>query len=217
MWRLVREGLRFYGPGMVGTWVLNAVGAIVVFAVLSLLGIVKLGQALSWVAQAAPMSLLGVAAIIGWAALGTDLAEHRLRLHLMLPLPIGQIALAHVLLPSVLLAGGLLVAHVAAALAPAALVAPAPWFSHATLDLTAAHLLLLLQLTLAIKEVIVLHESGLGRSALAGLVLILVVAVQVQTITAPGGVLGTVVVTALAALTAAFTMTLIFRRPQFTR
>ncbi len=91
-----------------------------------------------------------------------------MRLHALLPLSSGDLALAQLVLPSAMVLFGLPLSHAAAALARAIHGAPAPWLGHATLNLMAAHLLLLLQLTLAAKEVTVLRDTVSWKSWIAG-------------------------------------------------
>jgi len=140
-----------------------------VFVVLAHFGVKIDGwQALSWAAAALPAYLLGASAVAGWITLGTELGEHRVRLHALLPLSSGDLARAQLVLPSAMVLFGLPLSHAAAALAQAIHGAPAPWLGHATLNLMAAHLLLLLQLTLAAKEVTALRDTVSWKPWIAG-------------------------------------------------
>jgi hypothetical protein len=160
MWRLVREGLRIYRPVLLSAWTTGTFGPLTVFVVLAHFGVKIDGwQALAWAAAALPAYLLGASAVAGWITIGTELSEHRVRLHALLPIPSGDLALAQLVLPSAMVLFGLPLSHVAAVLARAIHGAPAPWLGHGTLNLMAAHLLLLLQLTLAAKEVTVLRDT----------------------------------------------------------
>ncbi|HEY6322185.1 MAG TPA: hypothetical protein VJA16_11570 [Thermoanaerobaculia bacterium] len=160
MWRLVKEGLRIYRPVLLSAWTTGTFGPLSVFVVLAHFGVKIDGwQALSWAAAALPAYLLGASAVAGWITIGTELGEHRVRLHALLPLSSGDLALAQLVLPSAMVLFGLPLAHAAAVLARAIHGAPAPWLGHTTLNLMAAHLLLLLQLTLAAKEVTVLRDT----------------------------------------------------------
>lgn len=168
MWRLVREGLRVYRPILLSAWTTSTLGVAAVIAVLALVGVVDGRRALSFALFALPLYLLHASAVVGWIAIGTELSEHRLRLHALLPLPLARLALAQLLLPSTMLFLGLPLAHAATALAQAVYGARSPWLGHAALDLVAAHLLVLLQLTLAAKEVTVLRETVWWRPWVEG-------------------------------------------------
>lgn len=160
MWRLVREGLRIYRPVLLSAWTTGTFGPLTVFVVLAHFGVKIDGwQALAWAAAALPAYLLGASAVAGWITIGTELSEHRVRLHALLPIRSGDLALAQLVLPSAMVLFGLSLSHVAAVLARAIHGAPAPWLGHGTLNLMAAHLLMLLQLTLAAKEVTVLRDT----------------------------------------------------------
>lgn len=169
MWRLVKEGLRIYRPVLLSAWTIGTFGPLSVFIVLTRVGVKIDGwQALSWAAAALPVYLLGASAVAGWIAIGNELGEHRVRLHALLPLSSGDLALAQLVLPSAMVVFGLPLSHAAAVLARAIHGAPAPWLGHAALDLLGAHVLLLLQLTLAAKEVTVLRDTASWRSWIAG-------------------------------------------------
>ncbi|HEV3455159.1 MAG TPA: hypothetical protein VHG32_01300 [Thermoanaerobaculia bacterium] len=233
MWQLVKAGLRIHRPVLTNAWTGSVLGVAGLFAVLYLVGIVDSRHALSWAAQALPVYLLYASAVVGWIIIGTELSEHRLRLHALLPLPLSRVALAQLVLPATMLVLGLPLAHAAAAIDQAVFGAGSLWLGHVVLDLMAAHLLLLLQLTLAVKEVTVLRESGWAKAALGILFVVLVVLADLvvglpraRVVLAPGveisvhiGSLAvcTAAAAALAALTAAFTVTLFVRRIHVTR
>jgi hypothetical protein len=169
MWRLVKEGLRIYRPVLLSAWTTGTFGPLSVFVVLAHFGVKIDGwQALSWAAAALPAYLVGASAVAGWITIGTELGEHRVRLHALLPLSSGDLALAQLVLPSAMVLFGLPLPHAAAVFARAIHGAPAPWLGHATLNLMAAHLLLLLQLTLAAKEVTVLRDTVSWKPWIAG-------------------------------------------------
>jgi hypothetical protein len=169
MWRLVKEGLRIYRPVLLSAWTTGTFGPLSVFVVLTHFGVKIDGwQALSWAAAALPAYLVGASAVAGWITIGTELGEHRVRLHALLPLSSGDLALAQLVLPSAMVLFGLPLSHAAAVFARAIHGAPAPWLGHATLNLMAAHLLLLLQLTLAAKEVTVLRDTVSWKPWIAG-------------------------------------------------
>jgi hypothetical protein len=160
MWRLVKEGLRIYRPVLLNAWTTGTLGPLSVFVVLAHFGVTIDGwQALSWAAAALPAYLLGASAVAGWITIGTELGEYRLRLHALLPISSRDLALARLVLPSAMVLFGLPLSYAATFLARAFHGAPAPWLGHTTLNLMAAHLLLLHQLTLAVKEVTVLRDT----------------------------------------------------------
>lgn len=160
MWRLVREGLRFYRPTLLSAWTTGAFGPAAVYVVLAWIGVKIAGwHALAWAAAALPVYLLGASAVAAWITIGTELSEHRLRLHAQLPMPLASLARARLALPSAMVLLGLPLAHAVSALARAIDGGPAPWLGHAALNLIGAHFLLLLQLTLAAKEVTVLRDT----------------------------------------------------------
>jgi hypothetical protein len=169
MWRLVREGLRIHRRVLLSAWTTGTLGPLSAFVVLAHFGVKIDGwQALAWAAAALPAYLLGASAVAGWITIGTELSEHRVRLHALLPLSSGDLALAQLVLPSAMVLIGLPVSHAAAVLARAMHGTPAPWLGHTTLNLMAAHLLLLLQLTLAAKEVTALRDTVSWKAWIAG-------------------------------------------------
>jgi hypothetical protein len=229
MWRLVKAGLRIHRPVLTNAWTGSVCGVAGLFLVLYLVGVVDRRHALSWAAFALPVYLLYASAVVGWIIIGTELSEHRLRLHALLPLPLSQVALAQLVLPATMLVLGLPLAHAVAAIDQAVFGPGSLWLGHVVLDLMAAHLLLLLQLTLAVKEVTVLRGAGRAKTAIgAVIVLALVVGADLlfglpnaTLVLAPGvrisGHVDNLTVcmaaaAALAALTAAFTVTLFVRR-----
>jgi hypothetical protein len=219
MWRIVREGLRFYGRVLVTAWTGTTIGLVAVFAILAVLGVIGGRAALLWVAVSWPVSILIASAVAGWIAIGTELTEHRVRMHLVLPVSIGHVALAQFLLPAALLLLGLAVAHAATTAVQAIYSAPTPWLGHVKLDLIAAHLLFLLQLTFAVREVTLLRETGWWKSALGSLALLILCAPVWMWVGWPIGnlTLRTAAITALGILLMAFTVSLFRRRTQFTK
>lgn len=233
MWRLVREELRLHLRTLLGAWGTCLAGICAFWAVVALVGAGRPRLALSWAALTVPPYLLLASAVVAWIAIGTDIAEHRLRLHALLPLPLSRLALSQVLLPALLLLPGVPLAHAGTALDQALFGPRSPWIGHAVLSLLAAHLLLLHQLTLAIREVSVLRERGrtpkaLGILFVAGVfVADLVYGIPDSTVVlAPGLRLSAHIHTAvaclaapltLAILTAAFTVALFVHRRQLVR
>jgi len=237
MWRLVKEGLRIYRPVLLSAWTVGTFGPLSVFVVLAHFGVKIDGWlALSWAAAALPVYLLGASAVAGWITIGSELGEHRVRLHALLPLSSGDLALAQLVLPSAMVLFGLPLSHAAAVLARAIHGAPAPWLGPTTLNLVAAHLLLLLQLTLAAKEVTVLRDrfkAGTVLSTLGWIVLFVLFCAETvfgipnsTLVLLPGLRIGVhngslavciAATSALAVVTAAFTVTLFRRRTLIAR
>jgi hypothetical protein len=233
MWRLIKEGLRMYRPILINAIRGSLIGIVGIFAALALTGALESRSAVSWGALALPVYLLYAFAVVGWIILGSELSEHRLRLHALLPLPLSQLAVARLLLPASMLLVGLPLAHAATAVDQAVLGAGSPWLGHAVLDLMAVHLLLLLQLTLAVKEVTVLRGTGRGKVALGTLFVSLVVLADLlyglpnaTVVLVPGFPMSahitnlavcTAAAAALAVLTAGFTVMLFVRRTEIAR
>jgi hypothetical protein len=159
MLRLIREGLRIYRPVLLSAWSSSIPGVALVFATLVFAGAVDRRHAPSWAASVVPAYLVYASAVAGWIIIGTELAEHRLRLHALLPLPAIRLGLARQLLPVIPLLLGLPLAHAVAAAVQAIFGPTARWPGPGWLDLIAVHLLLALQLTLAVREVIVLRQT----------------------------------------------------------
>lgn len=226
MWRLVREGLRIYWPVLLSAWGIATVAGIVVPAGLALFSVLSLRAAISWPQTGWPLSIVLSSAIAGWIVLGAEMAEHRLRLHLLLPLPLREVGLAQLLLPAVMMFLGLVVAHATAVVADLALaaatsiglVAPDRWHSHAWINLIAVHLLLLVQQSFAIREIARARETGRWKALSASIVPAIMLFAQVWLIVrldSPG--LEAVTVLAMTGLLMAHTLALFSRRSQFAR
>lgn len=175
MWRLVRAGLRIYRPVLLQAGWGTPVGIVVTFTVLCFCHVANRRQAVEWAALALPVYLLLTSAVVGWIALGADLAEHRLRLHLLLPLPESEVAVAQCVLPLVPLLLGLVIAHTATAAAAAAYGGKALWVGHAVLDVIASHLFFLQQITLAVAAAF-MHRARRGETLRAVLAVLLLIA-----------------------------------------
>jgi uncharacterized membrane protein len=220
MWRLVREGLRFYRPVLLASWVFG-VGIFVL--VLVIIAVVGSAHDLNEVAKAGvqlPLAILIASMIAGFIATGTERSENRVRLHLMLPLPIGQVAVARVLLPAALMLSGLVVAHVLFAVLLTLEGSPALSPRHLTVDYIAAQLLFFLQLPPVIREIIEFRRRTSWTAALGpkGLVILVIALMAV----APFGPWESVALraaasAALAVLLMAFTVALFVRRNSFTK
>jgi hypothetical protein len=167
-----------------------------------------------------PLAILIASMIAGFIAIGTEGSENRVRLHLMLPLPIGQVAVARVLLPAALMLFGLVAGHVLFAVLLALEGSPALSPRHLNVDFIAAQLLFWLQLPLVIREIIELRRRTSWTAALApkGL-LVMAIALMVVIQLAPWDsvALRAVAAAALAVLLMAFTVALFVRRSSFTK
>lgn len=175
MWRLVSEGLRIHRTVLSGALLGTLVGTATVFALLTLFGVSGPRTAVQWYLTALPVAVLFASAVAGWIALGSDLGEQRLRLHLLLPIRLVEVGLAQHLLPCLFLGTGAVLAHVARAVTAPALPPGVSGLGHAPLAFIAAVILLLQQLTLAVRQVVALRERGrlavlLGILPLAGVV-----------------------------------------------
>lgn len=218
MWALVKVGLRTYRPVLVAAWAVCTLGIASVFAILALLGAMSPGRAIHWSASAWPLYMLLASAVPGWIAMGNEMTERRLRLHLLLPLSLREVALARLLLPVAMLAIGFPLAHAVLALSRLAEGAPLAALRHGHLDLVAAHLLFLHQISFTIKEVAVMRETHRGRAAL-GTLGIVAVAVADFLLGQPLGSLAarTASVLAIALATGAVNLALFQRRRSLAR
>jgi hypothetical protein len=219
MWRLLREGIRFYRPVLLASW---GFGVGIFFLVIAIIAVVGSVHDLNEMIRAGvqlPTAILISSMIAGFIALGTEKGENRVRLHVTLPIPIGQIALARILTPTALLLLGLAAAHVAFAVLFAVAGSPAVWLRHLTLDFIAVQLLFWLQVALALREIIELRHrarwpGALGSKAILIGVISLMVLIQLgpwESVT-----IRIAVSAALVALVMAFTVALFLRRTQFT-
>lgn len=174
MWPLVREELRILRPVILGAWAICTIGIAVVFAVLAFCGVVSWPQAVRFSAAAWPLYILLASAVPGWIAIGTARSERRLRLHLLLPIPLREIALARLLLPVVLITLTLPVAHAGLALVRLAEGAPFSGPRHVHLALLAAFFVFLHQISFSVTEVYVLRETSRAKALLGSLGLLVV-------------------------------------------
>ncbi len=213
MWPLVREGLRAYRAALFIAWASTVVGIAAVFATLAAFGVLDARRGLLWGATSLPVYLLIASSVAGWIAFGQEMSEHRLRLHILLPLSARQVGLARHLLPAALLAPGLPLA-----LAVAVVVRPAPgvpsgWLRYDLLLLLFFHLLCLQQIAFAIKEVTVLRGQGWGKVFPALLVLLVPILAQLLLgLPVDSVVLRIAIVAGTAVVTGAWTLALFERR-----
>ncbi len=220
MWRLVREGLRFYRPVLLASWAFGVGIFVLVLVIIRLVGSVHDLNVMGKAGVQLPLAILIASMIAGFIATGTERSENRVRLHAMLPLPIGQVAVARVLLPAALMLLGLVVSHVVFAVLLALEGSPALSPRHLNVDYIAAQLLFWLQLPPVIREIIELRRRTSWTAALGpkGLVILAIALMAVV----PLGPWESVALKAtgtgaLAVLLMAFTVALFVRRNSFTK
>ena len=219
MWRLVREGLRFYRPVLLISWAIGTGIFALVVALLAAVGGAGDRAELPKIATQLPLAILLASMIAGFIAIGTERSESRVRMQALLPLRVGQVAAARVVLPAALVAAGLIVSQLAFA-ALAALFDPSRfWSRHLALDFVALVLLFWVEFALAIREILELRRRAGWGMALAPKVLLAVLAVfmiplQLLKIE-PEAQLAAA--TALDAAVMALTATLFVRRTTFVR
>jgi hypothetical protein len=220
MWRLIREGLRFYRPTLLASWGFGTGIFFLVLAVVALVGSVRDLHVMARTGTQLPLAVLIATMIAGFIATGTERSENRVRMHMMLPVPIGQVAVARVLLPAALMLLGLAVSHVVFGVLLAAEGSPVLSPRHGNVIFLGIELLFWNQVALAIREVIELRHRTSWRGALAPKALLAIAAALM--VVAQLGALGGVAfraagVAALTVLVMALTVVLFRRRALFTR
>lgn len=220
MWRLVREGVRFYWSVLLISWAFAMGIFVLILVLLAILGSVQERSALLKVAVQVPLPILVASIIAGFIALGTERSESRVRMQVMLPVRVGQVALARVLLPTALLLVGLVLAHALFAVMLAVEGSPPMSPRHLNVDFMAAQLFFWLQVALAVREVIELRHrvrwsGALGAKAVLVVAVALVALVQLGPIESMG--IRVALTVALDAAVMAFTVALFQRRTSFVR
>ncbi len=167
MWRLVREGCRFYRSAVLISWAFGVGIFLLVITLVAILGSVNDRSELPKVLVQMPISILIASMIAGFIVTGRERGESRVRMHAMLPLPVGQIAVARVLVPAAPLIFGLALSHVVFGALLALDGTPFAWSRHLTVDFIGFQLLLWVQVALAVREVIELHKAGRRTAAIA--------------------------------------------------
>jgi hypothetical protein len=220
MWRLVREGLRFYRPTLLISWVVGAAIFTLVLALLAVFGSVQERSGLVKTAVQIPLPILIASVIAGFIAIGTERGESRVRMQVMLPLRVGEVALARVLLPTALMLFGLVLAHALFGVMLAVEGSPVLSPRHLTVDFIGVQLLFWLQIALAVREVIELRHRMSWRGALVPKVL-LVIAVGLMALAQLGPwdslAFRTTGATAVTVLVMTLTVVLFCRRNLFTK
>jgi hypothetical protein len=220
MWRLLREGLRFYRPTLLISW---GFGAGIFFLVLVVVALVGSVADLNEMARARTHLLLAIlvaSMIAGFIATGTERSENRVRMHMMLPVPLRQVAVARVLLPAAFMLLGLAVSHVLFGLLLAIEGSPVLSPRHGKVVFLGLQLLFWNQLGLAVRELIELRHrlswrAALGPKALLAITVALMVLVQLGSW--EGVALRAAGVAALTFLVMTLTVVLFCRRALFTR
>jgi hypothetical protein len=220
MWRLVREGLRFYRPVLLISWGFGFGIFGLVLALLAIFGSVEERSGLLKVAVQIPLPVLVASMVAGFIALGTERSENRVRMQVVLPVSLGQVACARVLLPMVIILAGLALAHALFA-AMLAIEGSHPFSPrHFTVDFIGVQLLFWLQIALAVREVIELRHRRSWTGAL-GPKALLVTAVALMALIHLGPwdslALRASGAAVLTVLVMGFTVALFFRRSLFTK
>jgi hypothetical protein len=220
MWCLVREGLRFYRRVLLISWAFGISIFVLVVAIIALVGSVHDLNVVAKAGVQLPLAILIASMIAGFIVTGTERSENRVRMHLMFPLPIGQVAVARVLLPAALMLLGLAVSHVLFAVLLALEGSPALSPRHVAVDFVAATLLFWLQLPLAIREIIELRHRAPWTATLVPdglLVTAVALMVVVQVVPWHSVALRAAAAVALAVVLMASSVALFLRRTQFTK
>lgn len=220
MWRLVSEELRAYRSVLFTSWAFGlGILALVVALLAAVGGAHERREVLSMVGQL-PLALLIASMVACFIVTGTERSENRVRMLVMLPLSLRQVALARVLVPVSMMLLGVLVSHAALAVLTALAGAPVAWMGHLRVDFIAAMLLGSVLVVLAAREVIELRKARGWRSALVAKValiaaVVVLLALQVGQIAfLPAATAGSV---AVEAALATYAVRLFCDRADFTK
>ena len=219
MWRLVKEGVRFYRSVLLISWAWGAGIFVLILILLAVFGSAQERSTLLKVAVQIPLPILIASIVATFIVIGTERSESRVRMHLMLPVPVRQVAIARVLLPTALLLVGLVLAHALFAIMLAVEGSPALSPRHLTVDFIAVQLLLWVQGALAFREIIELRHrvnwaGALGPKAVLTVAVALVIVIQVAIESIALRVAATA---ALDIAVGAFAVMLFQRRTSFTK
>jgi hypothetical protein len=220
MWRLVREGIRFYRNVLLISWGAGAGIYLLVLTIVAVVGSVKDLHELVKGGVQLPLAILIASMVAGLIVFGTERSESRVRMHMMLPLPIGQVAVARVLLPAALVFLGWAVSHVIFAVMLALEGSPVLSPRHANVDFIAVQLLFWIQMALAIREILELRQrarwsGALGAKALLATIVAVMIVVQLMPI--GGAALRVALIVPLVVAVMAQTVVLFERRAAFTK
>jgi hypothetical protein len=220
MWRLVREGVHVYGRVLLISW---GVGAGIFFLVLAMVAVVGSVKDLHELVKSGvqlPLAILIASMVAGFIVVGTERSENRVRLHVMLPLPIGQVAVARVLLPTAILLLGVVVSHIVFAVLLALEGSPVLSPRHANVDFIGVQLLFWVQLFLAIREILELRRrvgwtGALGAKGLLATLVAVMIVVQLGPV--GSSAVRVALIVPLVAAVMAQTVVLFERRAAFTK
>ncbi len=220
MWRLVREGLRAYTPTLLISWAFGAGVFVIVLTILAIVGSAHDRSALLGMAVQVPLPILIASMVAAFIVTGSERGESRVRLHVMLPVPLRQVAAARVVFPAVFMLLGLAVAHVLFAIMLGIEGSPALSVRHLNVDFMGLQFLVWVQLALVIREVVELKKRGRRVSvAVAAPLVAAALTVVAWLLVGPAHSvsLGIAVVALLDLAMMGFSAALFVRRTQFTR
>jgi hypothetical protein len=220
MWRLVREGVRAYTPTLLSSWAFGTGVFILVLTILAVVGSAHDRSALLGMAVQIPLPILIASMVAAFIVTASERGEARVRLHVMLPVPLREVAAARVILPAVLMFLGLAVAHALFAVMLGVEGSPVLSVRHLNVDFMGLQLLVWVQLALVIREVVELKKRGSRVSVVVAAPLIAAaLAVVAWLLVGPAHsvTLGIAVVAVLDLALMGFSGALFVRRTQFTK
>jgi hypothetical protein len=212
--------LRAYTPTLLISWAFGAGVFVLVLTILAIVGSAHDRSALLGMAVQVPLPILIASMVAAFIVTGSERGEARVRLHVMLPVPLRQVAAARVVLPAVFMVLGLAAAHVLFAVMLG--VEGSPVFSgrHLNVDFMGLQFLVWVQLALVIREVVELKRRGRRVSvAVAAPLIAAALTVVAWLLVGPAHsvALGIAVVAALDLAMMGFSAALFVRRTQFTK
>lgn len=219
MWPLVKEGLRHYRKVLFIAWAIGVAIFAASGVLIVLLGALKTRQEVIVYTVSLPVTFLIASAIACFIAMGTEMSERRLRLHLALPVSVRAVSAARGLLPAAIMLIGLAVAHAVFASARMIPMVTRPGISHLALTVTAGLLLFAVEMVPAVAELVGLAREGRRWEALRfGLMLWVPVGVFVllQAPLTHSGVVRVGGLFVLSGLVMVLTVERFVRRTQFT-
>ncbi|MBZ5590300.1 MAG: hypothetical protein LAO05_17250 [Acidobacteriia bacterium] len=220
MWRLLSEELRLYRFLLLISWALGAAIFGLILVMTALLGDAKDRAEIPTIAAQLPLALLVASMVAGFIVTGTERSESRVRMLVMLPMSIRQIAAARVLLPTAMSLLGLLVAHASFAALLALRGAPFPLERHLKVDFIGLQLLVWVLVALVVREIIELQKArGRGAALVSTALLLGAVALVAWLELGPiqSIALGVAAIVALDAALAVFAFAMFCHRTDFTK
>jgi hypothetical protein len=219
MWRLVRGSLVCYRHVLLISWAIGTGIYLLVLAIIALAGSANDLHDMTSVGLQFPLAILIASMVAGFIVVGSELGEARVRLHLMLPVPLGEVAVARVVVPAIFVLLGVASSHLVFALllflAGSSPLSP----RHLSVDLLGLNFLLWPQAVLAFREVIAMRwRAGWRRAITATALLLLVGAAMIAVQVVPGGDGRRITLMAgLDAVVMGFTIVQFQRRTAFTK